>query len=157
MSDPIAEKQREWFRDRAIEAYRKAKDNRAYCVGLAEANELGAIAVAYRDVVNENGSRFEMTELTKCFEQLAQDIPGLRQNRPEPEEAVPTLPLDVNGNPAQNPWQKGFKNVSEQMAVEKRDPKLAAYLREISKGISYSMLFAQQDERARREKLRQLK
>ena len=158
MSDPIAEKTRETFTQRALEAFKKVPNNRHYALDFKSENEVGAVLLAYRDITLENGGGFDMVELTKVFETLSQDLPGLVQDRPDPEQEIPKLPVDeTTGEQALNPWKKGSENLSDQMLVEQRDPKLAAHLKAIANGVSYSLLYKQRDERERREKLRQLR
>jgi rubrerythrin len=158
MTDPIAENARELLTKRALEAFsKKVKGNRAYALSLADLNQLGAFAQADRDTALEEGRRFDIIDdLAKHFDQLAQDLPGLKQNRPAPEDVAPKIPVDANGIAARNPWEKDHENLSDQMFLEKRDPALAAHLKSQANGLSYAELFAQQDERVRREKLRTL-
>ena len=56
---------------------------------------------------------------------------------------------------AKNPWSDP-PDPTSQMEVEQRDPKLAAPLKAVRDGVSYSLLIKQRDEREARAKIREL-
>ena len=158
MIDSQSQQQREWFTKHGVEAFRKVQHNRAYALDDRATTELGALAMGYRDVTNENGGRFELSELTKIFDELSQDLPGLKQNRPPPEPDEPKAWRDeTTGEYAANPYKKESLSLESQAAVEANNPLLAAHLKKIAKdGLSYKYLQDQKEARAQRELLRKI-
>ena len=98
MSDPTTQNQREWFCKHTLEAYRKIPFHRDSALDLASLNQLAAIAVSFRDVENEAGRRFEIDELAKVYEALAQEGPAQVANTATmlPPHPVPTFTPDVH-------------------------------------------------------------
>jgi hypothetical protein len=62
----------------------------------------------------------------------------------------------VSNQTPKNPWSKGSINVTEQMWLAENEPQLAAYLKAIANGLTYSYLKQQRVEREERDLLRKL-
>ena len=76
--------------------------------------------------MNSNGSRdcLELIVAGKC-------VP------PPPEPEIPTLPVDeTTGQHVKNP-RSDTPDLTSQMEVEHRDPKLVAHLKAVKHGVSY--------------------
>jgi len=162
MIDAIAENTRELFTKRALEAFTKVKGNRHYALDLASANQLGAYALAYRDTVLEAGGRFELSELTKLLDELAQvrwaadgKEHGLNlvQSRPGPEIALKPICDPITGLPIKNPFSYP-PDLTSQMLLEKENPALAKYYRETKDGTTFAMIAKMKEEREQRDRIR---
>jgi hypothetical protein len=149
-----ADKTRETFMRHGVSALAKVKHGRAYACNLVTARELGAFALAYRDFVLENNGRFELSELTKLLEELAQ-IEDLNLRKKLPHDEVELKPIldPVTQLPINNPWSDPV-DLTSQMALERDHPELAKVYRESKKGSSYSLVAKMKADKEAREKIR---
>ncbi len=149
---------RKLFIHHALTALKRVKDNRVYALDDRAKTELGALAVAFRDIELKENGRCDLGKLPAVIEQLAQDLPGLKQQRPGPEEEIEPIPHDSLGQPIANPWVT--KNLTDCALIQQQFPRLAAWWKECADNggqPSLAMIDRETKAKALREKLRTLK
>jgi hypothetical protein len=140
----------------AKEALKRIKHARYYAADDATLLAIGALLSEWQSDRAARGENFTQEAADKFLEGLRDYVPSLFQKRPPDEKEPAKLWIDpVSGQSPPNPFAKATLNLSEQTWLVEHEPELASYLRETAdRGVSYSFLQKQRDEKEAREKIR---
>ncbi len=153
---------RDLWQSKARSVYEKLPNNRAYALDSVGLQSLGALAAAWHErYVAEQTSLGKSTShslemIVRTFAEVALYCPSLIQQRPAAEPSAPIVWTDpITGEPAKNPFAEP-QDLTSQSVIEAHDPALAAHLKQVAKGVTYSGLAKQRTEAAGRAKVRDL-
>ncbi len=161
-SDQNSPPSRDTWLSKARAVYEKLPLNRAYALDSVGLQSLGALAAAWHErYVAEQTSLGKSTShslemIVPVFAEMATYVPALLQQRPAAEPSAPIVWTDpITGEPAKNPFAEP-QDLTSQSVIEAHDPALAAHLKQVAKGVTYSGLAKQRTEAAGRAKVRDL-
>lgn len=143
------------FREHAKAAFKKVPNSRHYALDDAALDALAAIASEWQQERASRDLNFDPDALAKFFgDELAPHVPAMVQRTPGDAPPIPKPWLDqVTGQTAKNPYADDPPDLVSITLLEQADSQLAAHLKRIAGGITYSYLHELRQGEARRARL----